>query len=143
MMKSPEGAQGQLPDHLPALEPTTRLVAMPRDANAAGDIFGGWIMSQVDIAGSIAALRRAGQRVVTVAVNSFLFKKPVYVGDLISCYAQVQTVGNTSLTVLVEVYAERNRQQGDVVKVTEAMLTFVALDDAGKPSPISPQPSSV
>jgi acyl-CoA thioesterase YciA len=138
MASSQQDAQDQLPDR----EPTTRLVAMPRDANAAGDIFGGWVMSQVDIAASIAALRRASKRVVTVAVNSFLFKKPVYVGDLISCYARVQKVGNTSLTIFVEVYAERNRQQGEVVKVTEAMLTFVALDDAGKPSPVLPQASS-
>lgn len=137
-----DNLKDQQPDHLPDMEPTTRLVAMPRDTNASDDIFGGWIMSQVDIAASIAALRRAGKRVVTVAVNSFLFKKPVYVGDLISCYAQIQKVGNTSLTIFVEVYAERNRQQGKVVKVTEATLTFVALDDEGKPSPISPQSSS-
>lgn len=123
-------------DSLPEKEPTTRLVAMPRDTNAAGDIFGGWIMSQVDLAGSIAALRRAGKRVVTVAVNSFLFKKPVYVGDLISCYAEVQKTGNTSLTVFVEVYAERNREQHDVVKVTEATLTFVALGEDGKPTSV-------
>ena len=128
--------KGQSPNSLPDKEPTTRLVAMPRDTNAAGDIFGGWIMSQVDLAGSIVALRRAGKRVVTVAVNSFLFKKPVYVGDLISCYAEVQKTGKTSLTVFVEVYAERNREQHDVVKVTEATLTFVALDEDGKPSPV-------
>ena len=138
MSKPLEDAQGQLPDQLPNIEPTTRLVAMPRDTNASGDIFGGWIMSQVDIAGSIAALRHAGRRVVTVAVNSFLFKKPVYVGDLISCYAQVQKTGNTSLTIFVEVYAERNRQQGNVVKVTEATLTFVALDNEGRPTPVTP-----
>jgi len=123
-------------DSLPEKEPTTRLVAMPRDTNAAGDIFGGWIMSQVDLAGSIAALRRADKRVVTVAVNSFLFKKPVYVGDLISCYAEVQKTGKTSLTVFVEVYAERNREQHDVVKVTEATLTFVALGEDGKPTSV-------
>ena len=128
--------KGQTPNTLPEKEPTTRLVAMPRDTNAAGDIFGGWIMSQVDLAGSIVALRNAGKRVVTVAVNSFLFKKPVYVGDLISCYAEVQKTGKTSLTVFVEVYAERNREQHDVVKVTEATLTFVALDEDGKPSPV-------
>ena len=142
MLLAMDDLKDQLPDHLPDMEPTTRLVAMPKDTNATGDIFGGWIMSQVDIAASIAALRRAGKRVVTVAVNSFLFKKPVYVGDLISCYAQIQKVGNTSLTIFVEVYAERNRQQGNVVKVTEATLTFVALDDEGKPSPITPQSSS-
>jgi acyl-CoA thioesterase YciA len=130
-------AKDQLHNSLPVKEPTTRLVAMPTNTNAAGDIFGGWIMSQVDLAGSIVALRSAGKRVVTVAVNSFLFKKPVYVGDLISCYAEVQKTGKTSLTVFVEVYAERNREQHDVVKVTEATLTFVALDGEGKPSPVT------
>lgn len=117
----------------PTRMPTTRVLAMPADTNPAGDIFGGWIMSQVDIAASIAAHRHAGTRAVTVAVNSFLFKKPVYVGDLISCYATVNKVGNTSITVFVEVYAERDRQQIEVVKVTEATLTFVAIGEDGKP----------
>lgn len=107
---------------------------MPTDTNASGDIFGGWIMSQVDIAASIAAHRRAQTRTVTVAVNSFQFKKPVYVGDLISTYAKIEKVGTTSLTVFVEVYAERGRQKTEVVKVTEATLTFVAIDDEGKPT---------
>ncbi|HEC20544.1 MAG TPA: acyl-CoA thioesterase [Gammaproteobacteria bacterium] len=118
---------------LPEIEPTTRVLAMPTDTNAAGDIFGGWIMSQVDIAGSIAAHRHAGGRAVTVAVNAMQFKKPVYVADLVSFYAEVQKVGNTSMTVFVEVFAERNRQQHEVVKVTEATLTFVAIDDDGRP----------
>lgn len=91
-------------------------------------------MSQVDIAASIAAHRRARTRTVTVAVNSFQFKKPVFVGDLISCYAHVEKVGSTSLTVFVEVYAERGRQKTEAVKVTEATLTFVAIDDDGKPA---------
>ncbi len=121
---------------LPAAMPTTRVLAMPTDTNAAGDIFGGWIMSQVDIAASIAAHRHAGARAVTVAVNSFQFEKPVYVGDLISCYAVVKKVGNTSITVFVEVYAERDRQQIEVVKVTEATLTFVAIDENGKPQTV-------
>lgn len=119
---------------LPSGQPTTRVLAMPTDTNAAGDIFGGWIMSQVDIAASIAAHRRARTRTVTVAVNSFQFKKPVYVGDLISCYAIIEKVGSTSLTVFVEVYAERGRQTTEAVKVTEATLTFVAIDDEGKPA---------
>lgn len=119
---------------LPVGQPTTRVLAMPTDTNASGDIFGGWIMSQVDIAASIAAHRRARTRTVTVAVNSFRFKKPVFVGDLISCYAQIEKVGSTSLTVFVEVYAERGRQQTEVVKVTEATLTFVAIDDDGHPA---------
>ena len=115
--------------------PTIRVAAMPRDANAAGDIFGGWIMSQVDIAGSIVALQRAGGRVVTVAVNSFEFHHPVFVGDLISCYAEVTRVGRTSLTVEVEVYAERGRVDAPI-KVTQATLTYVAVDDNRRPRPV-------
>jgi acyl-CoA thioesterase YciA len=118
---------------LPTTEPTTRVLAMPTNTNASGDIFGGWIMSQVDIAASIAAHRRARSRTVTVAVNSFQFKKPVYVGDLVSFYATIEKVGRTSITVFVEVFAERGRQQTEVVKVTEATLTFVAIDDNGNP----------
>jgi len=114
-------------------EPTIRVLAMPTDTNAAGDIFGGWIMSQVDIAGSIVAYRRARGRVVTVAVNSFEFHQPVFVGDLISCYAEVTRIGRTSLSVKVEVYAERNRQQEECIKVTEATLTYVAVGEDRKP----------
>lgn len=128
-------------DNLPVnRQPTIRVVAMPRDTNTAGDIFGGWIMAQVDIAGSIAAIRRARGRVVTVAVNEFKFHKPVYVGDLVSCYADVVRVGNTSLTVFVEVFAERNREADAVVKVTEATLTYVALDEQRKPRPVPKEP---
>ena len=104
---------------------------MPTDTNAAGDIFGGWIMSQVDIAASIAAHRRAKGRVVTVAVNEFQFHQPVYIGDLISCYAEIIKVGTTSLTVHVEVIAERDRGTEQRIKVTEANLTFVAVDEKG------------
>lgn len=109
---------------------------MPTDTNASGDIFGGWIMSQVDIAGGIAALRRARGRVVTVAVNAFHFKKPVFIGDLISCYAEVESVGNTSVRVFVEVYAERGPTKEQCVKVTEATLTYVAIDEERQPRPI-------
>lgn len=114
-------------------EPILRVLAMPTDTNFAGDIFGGWIMSQVDIAASIVAFRRAKGRVVTVAVNSFEFHQPVFVGDLVSCYAEVVRIGRTSLTVEVEVYAERNRQIEECIKVTQATLTFVAVDDQRKP----------
>jgi len=124
------------PVKLPDEHPTMRLPARPRDTNTAGDIFGGWIMSQVDLAGSIVAARRAKGRVVTVAVNSFHFHKPVFVGDLVSCYANVTKVGNTSLTVFVEVFAERYPERVETVKVTEATLTFVAVDQAGKPRPV-------
>lgn len=122
----------------PGRDPTLRLVAMPTDTNAAGDIFGGWIMAQVDIAASVVAHRRARGRVVTVAVNSFEFHHPVFVGDLVSCYAEVVRVGRTSLTVAVEVYAERNRQPDDCIKVTQATLTFVAVDAQRKPMPVPP-----
>ena len=125
-MKSDEG---RLPDR----EPVLRVVPMPSDANYAGDIFGGWIMSQVDIAGSISALRRAKGRVATIAVNSFQFKQPVLVGDLVSFYAKVIRVGNTSITVDVEVYSQRSRQIEECVKVTEAVLTYVAVDGNRKP----------
>ncbi len=123
-----------LPSHI---QPVIRVVPMPSDTNAAGDIFGGWIMSQVDMAGSIAALRRAKGRVVTVAVNSFVFHQPVFVGDLISCYADVTKVGNTSITVDVKVYAERQKSAETVVKVTEATVVFVAVDDNGKPRAVA------
>src|SRR3569833_2458243 len=114
-------------------DPTLRVLAMPTDTNAAGDIFGGWIMAQVDIAASIVAFRRAKGRVVTVAVNSFEFHRPVFVGDLISCYAEVVRIGRTSLTVAVEVYAERNRQVEECVKVTQATLTYIAVNEQRKP----------
>jgi len=121
----------------PDQEPTLRVVPMPRDTNAAGDIFGGWIMSQADLAGSVVAARRAKGRVVTVAVKAFSFKKPVCVGDLVSFYAEVIEVGNTSLTVDAQVFAERGWPSGgafgECVKVTEAVLTYVAIDAEGRP----------
>jgi acyl-CoA thioesterase YciA len=120
-------------------EPVLRVVPMPADANQAGDIFGGWIMSQVDIAGSIAAARVARGRVATVAVNSFQFKKPVFVGDLVSFYAEVNRIGRTSITVTVEVYAQRRPEREEVVKVTEATLTYVAVDEARRPRVVSAQ----
>lgn len=118
-------------------QPALRVVATPQDTNAAGDIFGGWIMAQVDVAGSIAAYRRAGGRVATVAVDSLQFHQPVLVGDLVSCYAEVVKVGNTSITVHVEVFVERDSRAGiSRLKVTEANLVYVALDESGKPRPV-------
>ncbi|MBP1620363.1 MAG: acyl-CoA thioesterase, partial [Acidobacteria bacterium] len=111
-----------VPVKLPDREPALRVVPMPADANYHGDIFGGWIMSQVDIAGSIPASRRARGRVATVAVNSFVFKQPVMIGDLVSLFAQISRVGRTSVTVDVEVYAQRNPTDEVTVKVTEASL---------------------
>ena len=121
-------------------QPTLRVVPMPADANALGDIFGGWIMSQVDIAGGVVAARRAQGRVVTVAVNAFQFKKPVFVGDVVSFYADVIEVGHTSLTIDVIVYAERGLlgagALGGVVMVTDATLTYVAIDSSGGKRPV-------
>ena len=117
-------------------EPVLRVVPMPADANPTGDIFGGWIMSQVDIAGSIPALRVARGRIATVAVNSFVFKQAVLIGDLVSFYAKVVRVGRTSITVDVEVFAQRGVPQEVTVKVTEATLTYVAVDSNRKPRPI-------
>lgn len=122
-------------------QPTLRLVPLPADTNAGGDIFGGWIMANVDIAGSIPAARRAKGRIVTVAVNAFHFKKPVFVSDLVSFYAKVVRVGTTSITVDVKVYAERgwhSENPGEVVMVTAATLTYVAIDAHGRKRSVPP-----
>jgi acyl-CoA thioesterase YciA len=116
--------------------PALRVVPMPADANHNGDIFGGWIMSQVDVAGGTVAGRLARGRVATVSVNSFVFKQPVQIGDVLSFYADVVRVGTTSITVNVEVYAERRPADPKVVKVTEATLTYVAIDQQGRPRPL-------
>lgn len=118
---------------LPDKQPAIRVVAMPKDTNSGGSIFGGWIMSQVDTAGAIAALTQAKGRIATVGVKSFEFHEPVFVGDLISCYADIIKIGRTSITVKVEVYAQRNPEQPETVKVTEAELTYVALDENRRP----------
>lgn len=110
-----------------------RVMPMPADANGNGDIFGGWIMAQVDLAGAVLPARLAKGRIATVAVNQFIFKQPVSIGDLLSFYAKVERVGKTSVTVNVEVYAERDPANLHVVKVTEANLTYVAIDRSGKP----------
>ena len=110
-----------------------RVMAMPADTNASGDIFGGWLMSQVDIAGSIVARRRAQGRIVTVAVDSFQFRNPVFVGDVISCYAKITRIGKTSLTINVKAFAERQGKSHHIHLVTEADLTYVAVDEQRKP----------
>ena len=126
---------------LPDEQPVLRIVPMPADTNAHGTIFGGWVMAQVDIAGSIPAWERAQGPVVTVAVNSFVFREPVFVGDIVSFFARVMKVGRTSVTVDVEVYAQRGRAgRKDVVKVTEAQLTYVAVDAQRKPRAVPDGP---
>ena len=124
---------------LPSKEPALRVVPMPADANQHGDIFGGWVMSQVDIAGGVVAARRARGRVATVAVNSFLFKQPVFVGDVVSLYSEITRVGRTSITVDVQVFAQRNPGKMICVKVTEAVLTYVAVDADRRPRELPPE----
>ena len=123
----------KLPDNK---QPALRVVPMPADANQHGDIFGGWVMSQVDIAGGMVAARLARGRVATVAVKEFVFKQPVQIGDVLSFYVEVLRVGRTSITVEVEVYAERRPADPTTVKVTEATLTYVAVDREGRPRPV-------
>lgn len=125
--------------NLPSGQPTLRVIPTFTDMNGNGAVFGGWVMAQVDIAGAIPAMRRSRGRVATVAVNSFVFKQPISVGDLVSLYAEIVRVGRTSITVNVEVYAERHPADPLIVKVTEATLTYVAIDEQGNkrviPSP--------
>ncbi|MBS0372701.1 MAG: acyl-CoA thioesterase [Proteobacteria bacterium] len=128
------------PTQLPAGKiPVLRVMPMPRDLNPAGDVFGGWIMSQVDIAGAVPAHKRSRGRVATIAVNSFLFKQPISVGDMVSFYAEIVRIGKSSITVDVEVYAERNPENPVVVKVTEATLTYVAVDANGVKREVPPE----
>ena len=130
---APLMAPARLPD---GAELVMRVMPMPAGANGNGDIFGGWIMAQVDLAGAELPARLAKGRITTVAVNEFIFKQPVSIGDLLSFYARVLKVGRTSITVQVEVLAERNPANLQVVKVTEAKLTYVAIDGEGKPRPL-------
>jgi acyl-CoA thioesterase YciA len=127
------GLNVQLPTNK---ELVLKVIPMPADCNANGDIFGGWVMAQVDLAGSVVPARYVDGRMATVAVNQFIFKQPVKVGDILSFFSSVTRIGNTSITVQVEVYAERFRAQGRYIKVTEASLTYVAIDDFGKPRKI-------
>jgi acyl-CoA thioesterase YciA len=127
------------PAILPEREPALRVVPMPADANQHGDIFGGWVMSQVDIAGGVVAARRARGRVATVAVNSFVFREPVLIGDVVSFYAEILRVGRTSITVDVLVYAQRNPSEVICVKVTEACLTYVAVGADRRPRELPPE----
>ena len=124
------------PDLHPEMELVMRVMPMPKDANGNGDIFGGWIMAQVDLAGCVLPARIAKGRVATVAVNEFVFRSAVSVGDLLSFYARILRVGNSSMAVHVEVWAERNPSDPILVKVTEANVTYVAIDREGVPRPV-------
>jgi acyl-CoA thioesterase YciA len=116
-----------------------KVIPLPSDTNANGDIFGGWVMAQVDLAGAVLPARIAQGRMATVAVNEFIFKQPVRVGDILSFFGSITRVGRTSVTVKIEVFAESFRDQGRYIKVTEALLTYVAIDDEGRPRVIPPR----
>jgi acyl-CoA thioesterase YciA len=118
-------------------EPALRSIAMPADANPDGDIFGGWVLSQMDLAGGTLARQRAKGRVATVAVNAMTFLLPVYVGDDVSCYARIDKVGRTSITVCIETWAQR-RDGGQRVKVTEGTFVYVAIGENRKPREVPP-----
>lgn len=127
------------PMQLPDRQPVLRIMPMPSDSNPAGDVFGGWVMAQIDVAGGVLAARRARGRIATIAVNALQFREPVAVGDLLSFYVDVIKVGTTSITVDVQVFAERTPDNPVVVKVTEAQLTYVAVDSKGNKRPLPPE----
>jgi acyl-CoA thioesterase YciA len=116
-------------------DPAIRTIAMPADANANGDIFGGWMMAQMDLAGAVVAVRRAKGRVATVAVEAMAFHRPVMIGDLVSCYAEVERIGRTSMTIRIHAWVER-RVAGAPEQVTSGLFTYVAIDDKGRPRPV-------
>lgn len=118
------------------MELVLKVIPMPKDCNVNGDIFGGWVMAHCDMAASVIPVRHARGRMATVAVNEFVFKQPVRLGDILSFYSKLLRIGRTSITVSVEVFAERALAQGSYVKVTEATFTYVAIDDHGRPRPI-------
>jgi acyl-CoA thioesterase YciA len=118
-------------------DPAIRTIAMPADANANGDIFGGWMMAQMDLAGAVMAVRRAKGRVATVAVEAMAFHRPVTIGDLVSCYAELERVGRTSMTVRIDAWVER-RVGGKAEQVTSGLFTYVAIDEQGRPRPVPP-----
>ena len=119
------------------LQPAVRTLAMPADTNPSGDIFGGWLLAQMDIAAGMTAFTRARGRVATVAVDAMTFHQPVLVGDIVSCYAEVVRVGRSSMTLQVEAWARRG-QTGEEIKVTEAKFTCVAIDENRRPRPVPP-----
>ncbi len=119
----------------PRGEITIQTLAMPADTNANGDIFGGWLVSQMDLAAGVLAKKIAQGRVATVAINTMTFLKPVHVGDIVSCYVELLKKGTTSLTIAVEVWTEAAASLGKF-KVTEGIFVFVAIDDKGNPRPV-------
>ena len=138
MSKSPSADAAATLKSLPLdQELVLKVIPMPADVNANGDIFGGWVMAQCDLAGSVIPARYTRGRMATVAVNEFIFKQPVRLGDILSFYSKLVRVGTTSVTVIVEVFAERFKAQGEYIKVTQATFTYVAIDENGRPRPIA------
>ncbi len=127
------------PDTEPKGELAIRTLAMPSDTNPSGDIFGGWLMAQMDVAGGLVAADRARGRVATIAVDGFSFHKPVQVGDIVCCHGHIERIGTTSITVLVEAWVRRRNEPGRRVKVTQGVFTFVALDEDGNKRPVPPE----
>ncbi len=134
----PADPQNQSEETLPRTEPALRAIAMPADTNQRGDIFGGWLLSQMDLAGGIAAIRRSRGRVATVAITSMTFKRPVFVGDEVSCYAEVVKVGHTSMTIKIESWVRRGVGD-DAIKVTEGIFSYVAIDEQRRPRVVPPE----
>ncbi len=124
-----------MPESPPGSEPALRTLAMPRDANPNGDSLGGWVVSQMDLAGGVPAAARARGRIVTVSIDAMRFHRPIYIGDLVSCYAEILRVGTTSITVRIETWAKRHRD-GSLAKVTEGTFVYVAVDKKGRPRPV-------
>ena len=124
------------PSETPVGDLVLRTLAMPADTNPNGDIFGGWVLSQMDIAGGLAAKQRAQGRVATVAVDAMTFHKPVFVGDVVCCYALIERIGTTSITVRVQAWVIREVRGSDRIKVTEGVFTYVAIGTDGRPRPV-------
>ncbi len=137
-MPDPSAKPSEPPEAEPASDPALRAIAMPADTNPHGDIFGGWLLCQMDLAGSTVATRRAGGRVVTIAITAMTFHRPVIVGDEVTCFCDVEKIGNTSLTIKIESWARRGIG-GTAIKVTEGVFTYVRVDADGRPQSIAPQ----
>jgi acyl-CoA thioesterase YciA len=137
MNSTNESAPQRSPLELPAAAPLVRVMAMPADANPNGDIFGGWLLAQMDLAGGNLAMRRARGRCATVAVDGMVFHQPVFVGDEVSCYGEVVRTGRSSMTIRIEAW-RRNLASGEVRKVTQAIFTYVALGEDRRPRALPP-----
>jgi acyl-CoA thioesterase YciA len=140
-MPDPNAKSADKPEQWPQSEPALRAIAMPADTNPHGDIFGGWLLCQMDLAGSTFATRQASGRVVTVAITAMAFHHPVMVGDEVTCFCNVEKTGRTSITIKIESWVRR-RTAIEPIKVTEGVFTYVRVDAEGRPQPIGTRPDS-